>query len=118
MEGRENWGALLLAHGAPDRLEDIPAFLLNVRSGRKLPEAAVNEIVRRYGLIGGSPLLRLTTLQAQGLAKRLGWPVYVGMRNWKPFISDAVRQIAADGVEQRCGAMPGAPEFPDQHRTL
>jgi ferrochelatase len=100
MAGRDNWGVLLLAHGAPDRLEDIPAFLLNVRGGRKLPEAAVNEIMRRYGLIGGSPLLRLTTSQAAGLAKRLGRPIYVGMRNWKPFISDAVRQIAADGVER------------------
>jgi len=33
------------------------------------------------------------------LAKLLGRPVYVGMRNWKPFISEAVRQIKADGVE-------------------
>ena len=94
------WGVLLLAHGAPDRLEDIPAFLLNVREGRTLPDAAVNEIVRRYRLIGGSPLLRLTTLQAQGLATLLGRPVYLGMRNWKPFISEAVRQIAADGIER------------------
>jgi ferrochelatase len=94
------WGVLLLAHGAPSRLEDIPAFLLNVREGRKLPDAVVNEIVRRYSLIGGSPLLRLTTLQAEGLAKLLARPVYVGMRNWKPFISEAVRQIKADGVER------------------
>jgi ferrochelatase len=94
------WGVLLLAHGAPDRLEDIPAFLLNVREGRKLPDAAVNEIVRRYRLIGGSPLLRLTTLQAEGLAKLLRRPVYLGMRNWKPFISEAVVKIKADGVER------------------
>jgi ferrochelatase len=94
------WSVLLLAHGAPDRVEDIPAFLLNVRDGRKLPDAVVNEIVRRYSLIGGSPLLRLTTLQAEGLARLLGRPVYVGMRNWKPFISEAVRQIKADGVER------------------
>ena len=94
------WAVLLLAHGAPDRLEDIPAFLLNVREGRKLPDAVVNEIVRRYSLIGGSPLLRLTTLQAEGLAKLLGRQVYLGMRNWKPFISEAVRQIEADGVKR------------------
>ena len=94
------WGVLLLAHGAPDRLEDIPAFLLNVREGRKLPDAAVSEIVRRYSLIGGSPLLRLTNLQAEGLAKLLGRPVYLGMRNWKPYISDALLKIKADGVER------------------
>jgi ferrochelatase len=97
---KTRWGVLLLAHGAPDRLEDIPAFLLNVRDGRKVPDAVVNEIVRRYSLIGGSPLLRLTTLQAEGLAKLLDHPVYMGMRNWKPFISEAVRQIKADGVER------------------
>lgn len=94
------WGVLLLAHGAPDRLEDIPEFLLNVRGGRKLPDSAINEIVRRYGLIGGSPLLCLTLLQAERLANRLGRSVYVGMRNWKPFISEAVQQIKVDGIER------------------
>jgi protoporphyrin/coproporphyrin ferrochelatase len=27
-------------------------------------------------------------------------PVYVGMRNWKPYIPDVVRQMRADGVEE------------------
>ena len=94
------WGVLLLAHGAPDRPEDIPAFLLNVRGGRKLPDDAVKEIVRRYSVIGGSPLLRLTTLQAEGLAKLLNRPVYMGMRNWKPFIAQAVLKIKAEGVRR------------------
>ena len=91
----------MLAHGAPERLEDIPEFLLNVRGGRPLPEAAVQEIIRRYRLIGGgSPLLKLTRLQAARLAEALGHPVYVGMRNWKPFIADAIRQLRGDGVER------------------
>jgi len=95
------WGVLLLAHGAPDRLEDIPEFLLNVRGGRALPEPMVKEIVRRYSLIGGgSPLLRLTTLQAEALAKLLARPVCVGMRNWKPFIPEAVGRLCGDGVER------------------
>ncbi len=95
----KRWGVLLLAHGAPDKLEDIPEFLLNVRGGRKLPEAAVQEIIRRYSLIGGgSPLLRITTLQAEALAKLLGCPVYVGMRNWTPLIAEAVRRLTQDGV--------------------
>jgi len=96
-----SWGVLLLAHGAPDQLEDIPEFLLNVRGGRPLPEPAVKEITRRYSLIGGgSPLLRLTTLQAEALAKLIAHPVYVGMRNWKPFIPEAVRRLSDDGVER------------------
>jgi len=95
------WGVLLLAHGAPDKLEDIPQFLLNVREGRPLPEPVVKEIVHRYRLIGGgSPLLRLTTLQAEALAKLIVHPVFVGMRNWKPFIKEAVERLAAEGVER------------------
>ncbi len=96
----DNWAVLLLAHGAPDQLSDIPQFLLNVRGGRPLPEQAVKEIIRRYGLIGGgSPLLRLTTLQAEGLAQLISHPVYVGMRNWRPFIVDAVQRLSDDGVQ-------------------
>jgi ferrochelatase len=96
-----NWGVLLLAHGAPERLEDIPEFLLNLRGGRELPEPAVREIIRRYSLLGGgSPLGRLTKLQAEALTKRLARPVYVGMRNWKPFIPEAVKQMTADGLER------------------
>jgi len=95
------WGALLLAHGAPDRLEDIPEFLLNVRAGRPLPDPVVKEIIHRYSLIGGgSPLLRLTILQADALAGLIDHPVYVGMRNWKPYIPDAVSRLRADGVER------------------
>src|SRR5579872_7011359 len=96
-----SYGVLLLAHGAPDKLEDIPEFLLNVRGGRPLLEPVVKEIAHRYSLIGGgSPLLRLTTLQAQALAKLIAHPVYVGMRNWKPFIPDAISRLRADGVDR------------------
>ena len=93
-----SWAVLLLAHGAPGRLGDIPQFLLNVRSGRGLPERAVQEIIQRYALIGGSsPLLRITTEQAEALSRVVGFPVYVGMRNWKPYIEDAVRKLTEDG---------------------
>lgn len=95
------WAALLLAHGAPDRLGDIPEFLLNVRGGRKLPGQAIDEIVSRYAQIGGgSPLLKITTQQAEGVAEVLSLPVYVGMRNWKPYIEDAVRKLTEDGAKR------------------
>lgn len=93
------WAVLLMAHGAPDRLGDIPQFLLNVRAGRGLPGKAMQEIIHRYASIGGSsPLLRITTQQAEALARVLGMPVYVGMRNWKPYIEEAVRKLAEDGA--------------------
>lgn len=92
---------MLLAQGAPERLGDIPQFLLNVRSGRGLSENAVQDIIQRYARIGGgSPLLRVTMHQAGELAKALGLPVYVGMRNWTPYIEDAVRKLAEDGASR------------------
>lgn len=97
--GRNRWGVMLLAHGAPEKLDDVPAFLLNVRNGRPLPPAAVEEITRRYAQIGGgSPLLRISRRQADALAARLGHSVYVGMRNWPPFIAEALGQAVADGM--------------------
>jgi len=98
--GPSRWAVLLLAHGAPDRLGDIPEFLLNVRSGRGLPERAVQEIIERYARIGGgSPLLKITTQQAEALARTLGLPVYIGMRNWKPYLEHAVRRLTEDGAD-------------------
>jgi ferrochelatase len=93
-------GVLLLAHGSPEAPEDVPEFLRYLTGGRGLPEAVVAEVQHRYALIGRSPLTEITLKQAAGVARELGLPVYVGMRNWRPFVADAVRQMAADGIEQ------------------
>jgi protoporphyrin/coproporphyrin ferrochelatase len=90
---------LLLAHGSPDSAEQVPEFLLQVTGGRPLPSPVIEEVKHRYGLIGRSPLTELTLKQAELLARELSLPVYVGMRNWKPFIADAVGAMAADGIQ-------------------
>jgi ferrochelatase len=89
---------LLLAHGTPESIDEIPEYLHNVTSGRTLPDDAIAEIKHRYALIGHSPLTELTFEQARLLGERLGLPVYVGMRNWKPYIASTVRQMRNDGV--------------------
>ena len=91
---------LLLAHGSPDSPGDIPEFMKHITGGRPVPDAVMQEVTHRYSLIGKSPLTQITMQQAEALQARLGLPVYVGMRNWKPFISDAVRQITASGIEK------------------
>ncbi len=102
---------LLLAHGAPVSLDQIDEYLLNVRAGRPLAPAVVEEIRQRYAAIGGgSPLLAITLRQAKALEAELGVPVYVGMRNWKPYIRDTVAQMAADGIG-RAVAMCMAPQY-------
>ena len=65
MTETEKIGVLLLAHGSPDSLEDVPEFLLRVTGGRPLPEESVEEIKHRYGLIGRSPLTALTLKQGE-----------------------------------------------------
>ncbi|MBI3668073.1 MAG: ferrochelatase [Acidobacteria bacterium] len=90
---------LLLAHGAPESLDQIDQYLLNVRGGRPLLPPVVEEIRRRYALIGGrSPLRELTERQARALETLLGVPVYVGMRNWTPYIREAIERMAAQGI--------------------
>jgi ferrochelatase len=96
---------LLLAHGTPETVEQIPEYLRNVVSGRPIPQSVVEEIQHRYALIGHSPLTEITMEQArlvEGQLTLAGIPVkvYVGMRNWRPYISDVVRQMRADGVEE------------------
>ncbi len=91
---------LLLAHGTPDNPDQIPEYLRYVTGGRPLPPQVVEEIRHRYSLIGFSPLACWTLLQADQLSQELNLPVFVGMRNWEPFIADAVKAIAAQKFDR------------------
>jgi ferrochelatase len=97
---RAKTAVLLLAHGSPETPDHIPEFLKYVTGGRPLPPAVVEEIRHRYSQIGFSPLACWTLLQADQLSQSLNLPVFVGMRNWKPFIGDAVKAIASRGYER------------------
>ena len=74
-------------------------------SGRPLPEHVIEEIKHRYSLIGRSPLTEITLeqgrlVEAELVMEGIEAQVYVGMRNWKPYIPDVVRKMRADGVEK------------------
>lgn len=106
-------GVLLMAHGTPSSLDDMPEYLRLVRGGRPPSPELVAEMRHNYEAIGGrSPLTELTFAQGAALHTRLGLriPVAVGMRNWKPFIAEAVEQLAQSGVS-RIVAIPLAPQF-------
>jgi ferrochelatase len=99
-DGAEKVAVLLLAHGSPDSVEDVPEFLLQITRGRPLTTEVVEEVTHRYGLIGRSPLTELTLTQGKLLSTETGLPVYVGMRNWKPFVASALKQMEAGGVDR------------------
>ena len=106
-------GVLLMAHGTPSSLDEMPEYLQLVRGGRPASDALVAEMRHNYAAIGGrSPLTDITEAQAAALAARLGpdVPVAVGMRNWRPFITDAIAGLASRGVTRIIG-IPMAPQF-------
>jgi ferrochelatase len=100
-------GVMLMTYGSPATLEDIPTYLKNIRGGRQPDEELITEFQRRYALIGGSPLLRITREQADALQGELSrqypdgplFHVVAGMRFAPPFIADLVPEIASDAQQ-------------------
>jgi ferrochelatase len=102
-----------MAHGTPASLEEMPEYLTIVRGGRRPSADLIEEMRHNYAAIGGrSPLTDLTLAQADALREVLGpdIPVAVGMRNWKPYIREALTQLAYAGVTHAIG-IPLAPQF-------
>ncbi len=94
-------GVVLMTYGSPETLSDIPSYLKNVRGGRDPGERLIHEFRRRYKLIGGSPLLRITRAQGAALEKELNaapgrtiYHVLAGMRYAPPFVADVVPEAA------------------------
>ena len=104
---------LLLAHGAPERVEDVEEYLTFVRGGRPgpTPPKVLEEVRQRLAAIGGSsPLRAWTAVQAAALEKLLGIPVFIGMRNWYPLIAETMEKVLEAGVE-RIAAVCLAPQY-------
>jgi len=105
------YAVILMAYGGPETLDDVEAYLRDVRGGRATSPELVEEIRGHYAQIGGgSPLRRWTEAQAAALAASLKLPVYVGMRHWHPFIKDTVERIVSD-AQQRVVAIAMAPHY-------
>jgi ferrochelatase len=100
---------LLIAYGGPDRLDDVRPYLANVLRGRSVPQERVEEVAYHYEIFGGhSPLTELTMRQAAALeadlrARGLALGVDVGMRNWRPYLDDALGRMRAQGVRRALG---------------
>ncbi len=99
-----NYDAILLvAFGAPEKMADVEPFLQNVLRGRSSSTGRLAEVMSHYELFGGrSPLKEITLRQARALnvllrGREFDLPVYVGMRNWEPYLVDTLRKIQMDG---------------------
>ena len=109
-------GVFLMAHGAPESVDDIPEYLRNIRGGTESTSETIQIIRDRYEQIGGkSPLRKITEelcVRLESFLNQQGaqFKVYCGMRNWSPYICNEVKRMKKDGIK-RVVAICLAPQF-------
>ncbi len=97
---------LLLSFGGPERPDDVLPFLRNVTRGRGVPDERLAAVAAHYQHFGGvSPInaqnrALLAAVRADFDAHGLDMPLYWGNRNWDPYVSDAVAEMRAAGVQR------------------
>ncbi len=107
-------GVLVIGFGGPGGREEIRPFLETVLRGRPVPRERLEEVAHHYELFDGvSPLTEITHRQAAGLQQRLtargvDLPVFVGMRNWRPFLTDVIADLARSGIRRVIGFIAAA----------
>jgi ferrochelatase len=97
---------LVVSFGGPEGMDDVMPFLENVTKGREVPRERLEAVAEHYALFDGvSPInaqnrALAEALRAELLAHGVDMPIYIGNRNWHPFLADTIRDMAADGVER------------------
>jgi len=101
---------LLIAFGGPTAPPEIRPFLEVVTRGRRIPPERLEDVARHYERMPGrrSPLCELTRAQARALERELAargpaLPVFVGMRNWHPFLHETLAEMTGRGVKHALG---------------
>ena len=97
---------LIMSFGGPEGMPDVMPFLDNVLRGKNVPDERKREVAHHYELFGGVSPLNLQNRQLQAALaaelERLGLdlPIYLGNRNWHPYVADAIAQMQRDGVKK------------------
>jgi len=95
-----------MAYGSPERLEDVPAYYADVRGGRPIAPAHLEDLVDRYRRLeieDSNPLNAITEATRAALERELVLPVFTGMKHWTPRISDAVDRALEAGADTIVG---------------
>ena len=102
-----NAAVVLMAYGSPERLADVPAYYADIRGGRPIPPALLQDLVERYRKLrieDESPLNAVTEQTRAALERELGdVPVFTGMKHWTPHIAEAADAAVASGAETVVG---------------
>ncbi|WP_203335601.1 ferrochelatase [Nocardioides limicola] len=105
---------LLVSFGGPEGPDDVVPFLENVTRGRGIPRERLIEVGEHYFHFGGKSPINdqnrafLAALREDFAGAGLDLPIYWGNRNWDPYLTEAVEQMAADGVRRAACFMTSA----------
>jgi ferrochelatase len=102
-----NYDAILvISFGGPEGPDDVMPFLENVLRGKNVPRERMLQVAEHYYRFGGKSPINdqnrslITALKDELAQHRPSLPIYWGNRNWHPMLTDAMRQMKADGVER------------------
>ncbi len=97
---------LVVAFGGPEGPDDVIPFLENVTRGRNVPRERLAEVAHHYARFGGvSPIndqnrALIAALERELASHGIELPIYLGNRNWHPFLADTLRDMHDAGVER------------------
>lgn len=97
---------LVLSYGGPAGPADVLPFMRNATAGRGVPDSRLLEVSGHYaGFDGVSPINArnaemLEALRAELARRGSSAPVVIGNRNWHPFVTEAMRELADGGARR------------------
>ena len=102
---------LVIGFGGPTTPEEVAPFLERVTRGRPIPPARLEEVRHHYEAVGGRSTYNEETfalvrqLEARLCADGFRQPVFVGMRNWHPFLQEVIAGIHRQGLAHGVGVV-------------
>jgi ferrochelatase len=106
LDDRAYDGLLVVSFGGPEGPDDVIPFLENVTRGRGVPPERLEDVAHHYRRFGGvSPINRqnrelVAALETELAAHGIDLPIFLGNRNWLPFLEDALREMRDAGVQR------------------
>jgi len=109
-----------MAYGSPERLADVPAYYADIRGGRPIPPAVLQDLVERYRRLGiedGRRSMRSLPRPVRHSSASSRRACLHRMKHWTPHIAEAA-EAALQAARTRSSTGAGAALLVDVHRGL
>ncbi len=97
---------LLIGYGAPEKADEVLPFLKGMTAGRGISEESLQRLASHYALIGSASPYNDQVTEFRGRLEKelrilgLDVPVFVGMKNWHPYLKDVLVEIHGKGFNR------------------